>query len=145
MGKQNKKKIEAFESSEMRFKQSIANHSNKVKVENATNQEVPAISEIEPELLHFAINDPYSFKYTLKSSNRDKKVRVLAKFLFSKYKTPKILEQVWDGPTIQGRSGSKKKSSDIRYRKWFVCAATGGSLYKEHLKTFLTKKEVCFL
>lgn len=141
MGKQNKKKIEAFESSEMRFKQSIANHSNKIKVENSTKQEVPAISEIEPELLTFAINDPDSFKYTLKSSNRDKKVRMLAKFLFSKYKTPKILEQVWDGPSIPGRTNTKKKSSAIRYRKWFVCAATGGSLYKEHLKSFLTKKE----
>lgn len=93
MGKQNKKKIEAFESSEMRFKQSIANHSNKIKVENSTKQEVPAISEIEPELLTFAINDPDSFKYTLKSSNRDKKVRMLAKFLFQNTKHPKFLNK----------------------------------------------------
>jgi hypothetical protein len=141
MGKQNKKKIEEFESNEMRFKQSIANHSNKQKVESLSQQEIPAITEIEDVLLPFAINDPQNFKYTLKSSDRDKKVRLLAKFLFSKYKTPKILEQVWDGPVVQGRGTTKKKSSALRYRQWFVCAATGGSLYKEHLKNFLTKKE----
>lgn len=141
MGKQNKKKVEEFESSELRFKQSIANHSNKMKVEHAGKQEIPALDEIEPSLLPFAINNAEDFKYALKSSNRDKKVRMLAKFLFSKYKTPKILEQVWDGPAIQGRPNTKKKSSGLRYRKWFVCAATGGSLYKEHLKHFLTKKE----
>lgn len=141
MGKQNKKKIEAFESSEMRFKQSIANHSNKIKVENSTKQEASPLDEIETELLTLAVNDPNLFKYTLKSNNMDKKVKLLAKFLFSKYKTPKILEQVWDGPAIQGRTNTKKRSSALRYRKWFVCAATGGSLYKEHLKAFLTKKE----
>lgn len=141
MGKQNKRKIEEFENNELRFKQSIAVHSNKVKIANSTRQEVPIIAEIEPELLEFAINDPDGFKCSSKSNNRDKKVKLLAKFLFAKYKTPKILEQVWEGPTLPERPNTKKKSSAIRYRKWFVCAATGGSLYKEHLKTFLTKKE----
>lgn len=137
MGKQIKKKIEEFDKSEMLIKDAFGRHSQKTKLELVNFTEKPLIADINLELLSFAVNKAEDFKISSKSSNRTKKVIMLAKFLFAKYKTPKILEQVWD-------INQKSNARALEYRKWFVCVGTGGSLHKEYLNTFLTKKESHF-
>lgn len=140
MGKSYKKKIAEFDEKEAKFKESIAIHSNKIKMEKLDETDIPLIEEIDEELLRFAVNNPKDFKDKSKSKNRDKKLLTFAKFIFVKYKTPKILDKVWASSYHEGKE-MRHKNININYRKWFVCAATGGSIYKSYLKSFLTKKE----
>jgi len=141
MGRQTRIKNEKEEAFENQFKNVFGHHSKNKKLALASQTEKPLLDDIDSELLQNAVNSVDTFKCNLKTSNRTKKVTLLAKHLFSKYKAPKILEQVWDSKykTMQ-RSGTINKSF-LEYKKWFVCVGTGGSIHKEFFKGFLTKKE----
>lgn len=65
----------------------------------------------------------------IKSKKIDRRRRSLARFLFCKYYAPGFLYEVW---------------SDDKYKKyipWFITVAQGGSLFKQHTKGILSKKE----
>lgn len=71
----------------------------------------------------------------LKSQNPGKIRLTIAQHLYGKYKIPACLQSAWLIET-----GDKRFLETIR--EWFICAGTGGSLYKQYFKGILTKQEV---
>lgn len=139
MGKQTKRKQdEAFEH-EDKFKNVFAFHSKKVKDNNSAFVEKPLTDAFAEKHIQSAINSPDLFKCSLKGNNRNRKILLLAKHMFAQYKIPKILEKVWD------EKDGKTNFEDVRFndmtKGWFISAGNGESLYKVHLKSFMTKKE----
>lgn len=68
-----------------------------------------------------------------RSDNQEKHLLDLARHLFVQYRVPKIMDQVWHS--------SYKNNT---HKLWYICLATGGSLYKSYLKEDFTKKELNF-
>lgn len=138
MGKQTKRKQEEIENQD-KYRDAFSNHAHKMKIKSTEVTERPLISDIDSQFIEYAIKAPSLFKCNLKGNNREKKLLLFAKYLFAQYKIPKILEKVWEEKkTINNFFG---EPFNVLTKKWFVCVGTGGSLYKNHLKSFLTKKE----
>lgn len=130
----------------------ILHNIRKKEKENFKENKIPSLIE---DFKHFnilkcKINPIEGFTSKLKSKDRQKNRYELVKYLFVKYSVPKILEQVWFNeisPTQYYKCNIKNnnyKLTESRYHSWYTCAATGGSLHKEYLKNFLTKKETLF-
>lgn len=104
----------------------------------------------------FWLCDPKDVIIKTKSSNKTKRLLELVRKTLNRYPVPKILEEVWDVEVPQAidrfnrpiNNSNNEKVSDsyikygIDFRKWYICVTTGGSLYKEYAKEFLTKKEL---
>lgn len=108
------------------------------------------------------------FRSKLKSSDQGKQILEAARHLFCKYKVPAILESIWLGShysqkAIENyhharrygqhnfREAERQRQNRVNHnfrnnpnilRNWFVCVATGGSLYKDHTRALnFTKRE----
>lgn len=109
------------------------------------------------------VRDPETFR--LRKTDDERVVTLaLAKHVYGRYKVPYHLERIWYAVAEQharARKGDRANdnhqhwwdrrqqqagavlSSFERKRRiaWYVCAATGGSLHKQHCKDFFTKRE----
>lgn len=110
-------------------------------------------AELTQEQIHAAfepfadrfLNQPDGFVYTKKSRDPQKHIRELTRFVFARYRVPNHLQNVWDARFKSARylaaGHGATKDAAINKIDWYICAAQGGSLYKEHAKPHLTKKE----
>ena len=150
-----KEKLRKKEEDEALFRERFAQLSR-------TAAQKPASEPLLVDFLGFEkhmIRPPENFSLRSRSSNRSKHVLEMARYLFGRYRVPKIMDQAWDlyakpskndrsllprrgevpnGPVVAAKNPNLTR---INFRHWYVCLATGGSLYKEHTKNFLTKKE----
>ena len=147
MGGKTKKIIEDREAKEA-FVQSQINSLTK-NIKEKLSIEKPLLDEIPNELRGLAVRPYLDFTVKTKSSNRDKQLLELVKHMYVKYPVSKVLEKAWvavnqNQQTHQYRNNRQPiyRNEKFDFRKWYVCVATGGSLYKEHCKDILTKKEV---
>lgn len=119
----------------------------------------PLIKTFEPYQEHFA-RAPETFVLRTRSAHREKQLLEMARHLFGVYRAPRILERVWGDyePKYVERAMPRRgyyyevdnriqrvalntNLVRIDFRAWYICVALGGSLYKQHAKGFLTKKE----
>jgi len=159
MGKSSKLKQREAEAQEAAFKDRFA----KLSREAAFQPEPPPLlAEFARYRPHF-VREPRDFMLRTRSSSRSKQALEMARHLFGRYRVPRVLEQVWstyvDAQPVHGRQPlpGADRHADARlrqvrhlgnpnlklidFRDWFVCVATGGSLYKAHTQGLLTKKE----
>jgi hypothetical protein len=151
MGKKLRKKVAEQALQEQNFKQRIAVHSYNEKQEPAV---IPLRNDIPVAYHRFFINDPDTCKIRTRSHSRMKQVMEVIKHSFNKFPVPKILEQAWFITLNQGRYNEETKIEQCNpalqlegmakedFKLWYICVATGGSLYKDYVKDILTKKEV---
>lgn len=163
MGKSSKLKQRAAETKEAEFQQHFAAISRRADQKPVV---APLVDEFAGYRDHF-IRPPDKFVLRTRSDHRSKQALEMARYLFGLFRVPRILEQVWGAgleadarsaplPRVaqrtrlahrprlgsQGKSARENKNlKNVDFRAWFVCVATGGSLYKEHTKGLLTKKE----
>lgn len=161
MGKASKIKQREAEAKEAEFRQHFAQLSRKAA---ARPEPRPLVEEFAAYQAHF-IRPPEAFVLRTRSSHRDKQVLEMARHLFGRYRVPRVLEKAWGAylPDMSPAGALPRRRLDgherpahqqgpapvrgnpnfrsIDFRAWFVCVATGGSLYKEHTKGLLTKKE----
>lgn len=130
MGKSTKIKNEQRALKEAQIQNAINSYTKQSRAKQ-TASDKPLLSYIPADLHSLFQRKPCEFQVKTKSSNKSKQLLELVKFLYVKYPVPKLLDQVWNDD----------KKQDDTYKKWFVCIATGGSIHKEYLKSFLTKKE----
>lgn len=113
---------------------------------------VPIEHDIPQVLLNLSIRPACDFRLKTRSSDRIKQRIELVKHLYVQYPVPKILEQVWYKEQNErniNRNNHRYRREPVKEMKvvrsvfhdWYICAATGGSLHKAHLKDFMTKKE----
>lgn len=154
MGKSSKIKQRKAEADEVAFRQHFATLS---RVAQAPVVVDPLINEFSAYAASF-VRSPDTFVLRTRSSDRFKQVLEMARHLFGRFRVPRILEQAWEakpaGPLAgrelprRGRvaqplapTGRGLNTASLDFKAWFVCVGSGGSLYKEHTKGLLTKKE----
>lgn len=123
----------------------LSHHGKKLKEKGKEVQ--PIEHDFPNEILVKCIRPVCDFKLKTRSSDRIKQRLEMVKHLFVKYPVPKILEQVWykhENNRMRGNNHTINNNNKIvqtEYHDWYICAGTGGSLHKEYLKDFMTKKE----
>lgn len=104
---------------------------------------------IEPYQQHF-LKDPKSFVPKSKSSNEEKRLLELVRYVFCKYRVGLPLTRVWlrklpkpsqVGWRVRERQPKFHTTIPDDPVDWFICVAQGGSLYKSYSKRYLTKME----
>lgn len=101
---------------------------------------LPDLSSYFSDYRIFAVRDPSTFVFRGKSRNRVKQFIHLVRHTFEKYPAPKIFEQCWEAFLLKEKR-LNVSTDNIKFAEWYICVASGGSLYKEYTKDFLTKKE----
>jgi hypothetical protein len=109
----------------------------KVKSKSGT----PLINRIS-EYREYFVRDENLFVLKTKSSNRSKQTLELVRHVFQKYPVPSFMNYIWnnvdDDKPVYGRQVPRYHEFEM----WYICIATGGSLYKEYFKDkALSKKE----
>jgi hypothetical protein len=109
----------------------------KVKSKSGT----PLINRIS-EYREYFVRDENLFVLKTKSSNRSKQTLELVRHVFQKYPVPSFMNYIWnnvdDDKPVYGRQVPRYHEFEM----WYICVATGGSLYKEYFKDkALSKKE----
>jgi hypothetical protein len=159
MGKSSKLKQRDAEAKEAEFRLRFSQLSRQAAL---VPEEAPLIHEFQQYSRHF-VRTPDSFSLRTRSSHRSKQALEMARHLFSRFRVPRVLEQVWEAyvgqseqtrelprqaaPRYQraraplARAPANPNLRQVDFRAWFVCVGTGGSLYKDHTKGLLTKKE----
>ena len=160
MGKSSKIKQRQAEEAEAKFQQVFAERSREAAYKTVA---APLIVEFERYRRYF-VRDEDSFQLRTRSAHRDKQALEMARHLFGRFRVPHVLEQAWSTYVNQslnrnargelprqgrGAAGARQNApassninlADIDFRAWYICVARGGSLYKEHTKALLTKKE----
>lgn len=146
MGKAAKNKQREAEKQEDIFRARFAQLSRQACTKPAVD---PLVKEFEAYEKYF-VRSPESFNLRTRSSNRSKQVLEMARHLFGRFRVPRILEQSWavylkerehGRALLTNRASKNRNYTFINFRDWFVCVATGGSLYKTYTQGFLTKKE----
>jgi hypothetical protein len=155
MGKSLKTKQRKAEAEESAFKQHF------VQLSHAAAKvvpEQPLLDEFQAYSGQF-VRPAEGFVLRTRSGHRDKQALEMARHLFGRFRVPRVLEQAWsaylpDAPedrralaqrppgapeAVLRRPAGNLSRHD--FRAWFICVATGGSLYKQHAKNLLTKKE----
>jgi len=105
--------------------------------------------ELLPYKDHF-LRDPAEYKLRTKSNSREKQLIELVRYAFGKYPVCSSLTSVWFKHRIENQKEGRVLvpafnqcgTLPIDCKLWYICVATGGSLYKQHAKEFLTKREV---
>jgi len=118
---------------------------NKEKKEAAAKANPPLLNRLE-EYREYFVRDENLFVMKTKSANRAKQTLELVRYVFQKYPVPSFMNYIWEysGDTVQpgyGRApGTRQRYHE--FEMWYICIATGGSLYKEYFKDkALSKKE----
>lgn len=146
MGGKTKLILEERQAKEALFQSRINSLTKNVK--EKLNIEKPLIDEVPAELRELALRPYLDFTVKTKSSNREKQLLELVKHMYVKYPVSKVLEKAWvvnNQQTNQYQNNRQQpiyRNEKFNFRKWYICVATGGSLYKEHCKEIMTKKEV---
>lgn len=150
MGKKTLKKLKDIEIKEMQFKNVFQNHSISSKQNLIASKkilEVPLIDYIDYKWLSKKIREPEDFKLKFKTNNIEKRFVPFMRHIFCKYKAPKFFDNVIKGylsEKVKCQENIKYKSNTLKYDEhinWFLCIGSGGSIYKEYFKDYLTKKE----
>lgn len=146
MGRQNKIRHEEFMAKEKQTFDTLRNHSSQKNV-----KEILALSDINcssiKKLQNKWINNPHTWNNPHKTKDMDTLRRSLIRFVFVKYPTPKFLETAMLPKYKEERRYNEPiKKVEItnpneKFIPWFITVAQGGSLYKEHTKGIMTKKE----
>jgi len=104
------------------------------------------------------IREISTFNRSLRTKDRGKITLAVATHLFGKYKVPSYLQECWyleqeivSNTNLRQHWWERRQArqdivrvsaEEIRLRRqWFITAASGGSLYKEHTKGILSKQE----
>lgn len=130
MGGKTQAKLIEKERKESELKGKI-NELTRLTIVKKQNSYVPVENDIS-SFSSFFVRPLDKFVLKTRSSSRDKQLIELVRFAFNKYTVPNFLYQAW----------LSKSSLKLDFKKWYLCVAQGGSLYKEHCKDILTKKEV---
>lgn len=145
------KKVEYNAEDEAKFRSRLAY----AKVEKVKHDPIEAVKFPE-EFSGKTTNKPWEFSSRLKSNDSNKINLEFIKYMYGKYKVPHHMDAAWHytPPTVEAnvhnRYGRNRNQPPVRrvdpdiydYKSWWLCIATGGSLYKDYCKEFLTKKEV---
>jgi PcfJ-like protein len=83
-----------------------------------------------------AVRDPFAWKPQLKTRDAARLRLAAARYLFARYPVAKHLEQIW-----LDHSGLDAAETSLR-KRWYVVAATGGSLHKAGAGAWLSRKEI---
>ena len=158
MGKATKEKQRKAEEISASFQKSFVENS-KLAAQVAPDE--PIVNEFSGYESQFT-RDPMLFVPRTRSRSRPKRVLEMARFLFGLYRVPHVLEKVWSEYVIdksdrdyrhelarrrpyanpaQRAPSFNPNTRTTNFRDWYVCVATGGSLYKKHTRNTLTKKE----
>lgn len=82
--------------------------------------------------------DPDAFVFRGKSKDKTKQFLHFVRYVYEKYPTPRIFDNVWIDHFAKPVGRMMKESEFIN---WYICVATGDSLHKKYTNEFLTKKE----
>src|SRR5215813_1313578 len=91
----------------------------------------------------YALRAPEDWRCQIKSRSKDKRFIDLVRFAFARYRVAAHLERLW----IEDFAGDFLYEDPVfrhnvsLLRRWYVVAAQGGSLYKQHASPYLTKLE----
>lgn len=109
-------------------------------------QKAKPVESIQSKLLPFSasfVRDVSQYKIKTKSKDVRKQIRECVRFAFGVYPVCQALTNTWDTAFNQPENNLPVSATpEMDLRNWYICVATGGSLYKEFAKEFLTKKEV---
>lgn len=91
-----------------------------------------------------------TFNRSIKSKNTGKTRLAIATHLFGKYKVMPHIQECWfyeradttNSWTLNNQRANLSGEDILLQRNWFITAAGGGSIYKEHAKGLMTKSEV---
>ena len=141
MGKITKKKQAQAEAAEAAVRARFAHEARA----RATAPPPPSLLEAFSAYVPHFVRDPAGFSVKTRSSRPDRQILEWARWLFGRYRVPRILDQVWavylDQGAARGNPNPNPNLAAVDFRAWYICVATGGSLYKAHTKGFLTKRE----
>lgn len=136
MGKITRAKEAIAEQELAGVKNAFASHNQQLKARLA--QSGPSLlDELEPYRARFT-RDPEGFTPRTKSKNRSRQLLELARHAFGRYPVCAALTSAWSRE-------ARGRTLAADFRLWHICAASGGSLYKELAKPHLTKKEAHLL
>lgn len=138
MGRATQLKNEQKEQAENALRVSFLQNNQKNK-QLALKAPAPLEQEIQA-YKSLAIRDVANFSKKTKSKDRQKQVLELVRFAFGKYTVGPVLTQAWQN-NFNLNVGSHL-AAPVDMKLWYICVASGGSLYKEHAKPHLSKKEV---
>jgi hypothetical protein len=91
----------------------------------------------------YALRTPEDWRCRIMSRSEDKRFMDLVRFAFARYRVAAHLERLWiedfAGDFIYEDRVFRHNASLLR--RWYLVAAQGGSLYKQHASPYLTKLE----
>lgn len=149
MGKSTKKKQLEAQQAEQAFRQRFAHDARK----RANVPSPPPLVDFFKSYQSSFVRNPDGFAPKTRSARVERQILEWARWLFVRFRVPRILDQTWAvylehdpdarrlGVTPTPEHLRNPNLRTIDFRAWYVCLATGGSLYKEHTKGFLTKRE----
>jgi PcfJ-like protein len=97
----------------------------------------------------YALRAPEDWRCRIKSRSEERRFIDLVRFSFARYRVAAHLENAWINEftdDLVDRVGELPYTpaphwSRVDLRRWYLVAAQGGSLYKQHTSPFLTKLE----
>lgn len=141
MGGKTREKQEKAALAEAQFQQRFV-MANRAAKQAQMVKPKPLVEDIETYRPHF-IRDEKNFNLKTKSDNRTKQLLELVRHVFHHYQVPSFMTEVWEQPVKNnGVFQARNLNNQFDFKMWYICIATGGSLYKEYAKEHLTKKEV---
>jgi len=150
------KKIEYSAEDEAKFRQRLTD----TAIRSVKTKYVPDYGKIVPAGFEDKIvNNPNLFTTKSKSSDVQKLKMEFLKYTFGKFRVPSFLDFAWyqHPPATKVHTYNenhrrrrnavnevalRKEQTLYNFRAWWICLASGGSLYREYCKDFLTKKEI---
>ena len=150
MGKKTRHKQAQAEAQEAAFQASFAQMSVAAK----NKAPLPPLLDEVGVYAGVAIRPVADFVRKTKSQDRNRQLLELVRHLFVRYKTPRILERAWRAQDLPDRpdraparfGGGRRLNENVNFglidfRDWYICVATGQSLYKTRAKAFMSKME----
>ena len=100
-------------------------------------------------LCGYALRAPEDWRCRIKSRSEERRFIDLVRFSFARYRVAAHLENAWLDEFTDDLIDRVAELPDTRaghgnrpdLRRWYLVAAQGGSLYKQHTSPFLTKLE----
>src|SRR5215475_7900185 len=97
----------------------------------------------------YALRAPEDWRCRIKSRSEERRFIDLVRFSFARYRVAAHLENAWIEEftdDLVDRIGELPDTPAARWdrpdlRRWYLVAAQGGSLYKQHTSAYLTKLE----
>lgn len=144
MGKKTREKLLKTEEYENKYKKFLTISSMNLaqkKKENIELNTLNFLKEIIEEYKSSFIKDIDNFKFKTKSKDEEKQLLELVRYAFNKFTVPSFMYRAWELSYSINKENIKILKEKTNYKDWYVCIATGGSLYKSYFKNFFTKKE----